>query len=161
LGANIGVLIGIALILAELNQGRRLAVAQFNLDVDQIYRVGEMAMMESNLSDAWATSIENPDALSVSDIRSLDAFYATIINRWRNTFDLERQGLAAEGATARQMDAAPFFFGNSFAVSWWSYDRKNWGPDFAELVDLAIAEVNPSANKDWIRVLQTDLGRPQ
>lgn len=161
LGANVGVLIGIVLILAELNQSRQLAQAQFELDVDQAYRAAEIAMMESALSDAWARSIENPSELTVSEIRSLDGFYATIVNRWRNTFVLEQRGLADEGATLVQLEAAPFFFGNPFAIRWWSYDRENWQPEFAEVVDRAIAEVESSSNEVWIQELQSDLEQLQ
>jgi hypothetical protein len=154
--ANLGVLIGIALILIELNQSRQLAEAQFRLDVDQTYRAAEVAMMESGLSDAWATSISRPESLTVAEIRSLDSFYATIINRWANTFRLEQEGLANDGATLGQMDAAPFFFGNPFAVRWWSYDRENWPADFAATVDRVIAEVDAQANERWILDLQSD-----
>jgi hypothetical protein len=157
LTANTGVLIGVALILVELNQNRQLAEAQFSLTIDEKYWAAEIAMMESDLSETWATSLSDPKSLTGAEIRSLDAFYATVINRWGNTYDLEQRGLVDDGQTARQMESAPFFFGNAFALSWWEHNREYWGAEFAELIDVSIASMDARANENWIRDMQSAL----
>ena len=116
--ANVGVLAGLLLLVYELNQTRELSQAQFEIDRDTGFQTSEIPMLGSNLSVAWEKSIFDPDSLSVSEIRSLDSFYAIQISRLNNTWDLEQRGILPSGRTAYQMDLnVPFYFGNAFSQS--------------------------------------------
>jgi len=114
-------------------------------------------MLGANLPDAWQKSISDPRSPSIAEIRSLDSWYAIQIIRLNSVWDLEQSGLAEQGSTRAEMGYnIPFYFGNPFALRWWSYERENWPHDFAELVDDAIENTDQSRNMDWIRRLQND-----
>ena len=156
--ANLGVLLGILLLVYELTQTRELARAQFNIDRDTAFQTSEIGMLGDDLASAWAKALLDPESLSVAEIRALDSYYAIQISRLSNTWDLERDGILPSGSARREMElSVPFYFGNSFAHLWWSYDRVNWNSDLVALMDEVLADVDDSANRVWIEGLQNDL----
>jgi hypothetical protein len=155
--ANLSVLVGLLLVVYQLNQNRQLAQAQFASDRDIAFQTTEAAMLGANLPDAWQKSISDPKSLSIAEIRSLDSWYAMQIIRLNNMWQLEQSGLAEHGATREAIKYnIPFYFGNPFAFRWWSYERENWPSEFAELVDDALEKTDQSRNMNWIRSLRND-----
>ena len=49
------------------------------------------------------------------------------------------------------------YFGNQFAHLWWRHDREHWDSEFAALMDAALADVDQSANSEWMENLQREL----
>lgn len=158
--ANVGVLLGILLLVYGLSLTRDLAKAQFEIDRDEAFQASELAIIGGNLVEAWEKSLFDPASLSVTQIRSLDAFYAIQINRWENTWDREEQGIAAAGKTREHIESdVYFYFGNRFAHLWWGYDRENWDPEFALLVDEILDGVDATANRAWMDDIRADLAK--
>jgi len=156
--ANVGVLLGILLLVYELSLTRDLAKAQFEIDKDGAFQASELAIIGGDLAGAWEKSLFDPASLSVPEIRTLDAFYAIQINRWENTWDREQQGIEAAGRTREHiLSDVQFYFGNRFAHLWWSYDRENWDPEFAVQVDGFLDDLDPAANRIWMDSIRADL----
>jgi hypothetical protein len=152
--ANIGVVAGILLLAYELNQNRELAVAQFNLEQDSLRFSAELPMLSDDLAAIWERSIYDSASLSAAELKELDSYYAMQVGRWEIIWGLEQQGLNEAGSTRTSLEyAAKFYFGNSLAHTWWSFDRVNWPEDFAELVDEALANLDQTENREWIDAL--------
>jgi hypothetical protein len=149
--ANIGVLLGILLLVYELSQTRELAQAQFNFDRDTAFQSSEIAMLGADLSTAWEQSIFEPASLSPAQIRVLDSFYAIQVSRMENAWDLEQAGMLPRGSTRAEIEYnVPFYFGNEFSHLWWSYQRDYWAADFVALMDEVLASIDQRENQEWI-----------
>ena len=73
IGANFGVLIGIILLIIELDQNSDLARLQLEDNRRTTFQQGEFAIYGERPADVWAKSVMDPASLSVSEIRILDA----------------------------------------------------------------------------------------
>ena len=74
IAGNAGLLIGLALVIFQINQNSELVREQLDQSrwTDDLNL--HLAMMGENPAQAMATAIENPSALSVEDTRVLDAY---------------------------------------------------------------------------------------
>ena len=74
LAGNAGLLIGLALVIFQINQNSELVREQLDQSRWTDNMNLHLAMMGENPAKAMATAIENPSALSVEDTRVLDAY---------------------------------------------------------------------------------------
>lgn len=160
LGANVGVLIGLILLIIELNQNTLLARLQLEDSRRSAFLQGEFAIYGDRVSHVWAKSILNPADLSASDIRVLDAYLVNTINRSASVYDLEAAGLLESGSTMDHLRSnLAFDFGNHYAQRWWKYERELWTGEFGKMVDAVIGKLDPTSNKERIQNLQADAAR--
>ena len=119
LGANLGVLVGLLLLITELKQNAEFAQFQFASNSNALSEEIQLAMLGSEPAIAWSKSVLDPASLSEPEIKVLDVYHSLILNRWLRTRNMVRQGYLEEGTTARWIRSqATFFFGNDFAKLW-------------------------------------------
>jgi len=161
LGANVGVMIGLVLLVIELDQNSSIARLQLELGRNEIYQQGEFALFGDRGADVWAKSVMEPSSLSNGEIRIMDGYLTNALNRPQKVYDLEMAGLREKGAALQYMkDNFRFDFGSQFAQTWWKYEKDLWGNgEFAKMLDTVIAEVDPNYNKNRIVSIQRDLSR--
>jgi len=158
-GANLGVLGGIILLIVELDQNSDLARLQLEDNRRSIFQQGEFAIYGDSGAEVWAKSVMDPASLSVSEIRILDAYLASNLNRSQAVHDLENAGLRESGAALQYMKSnLPYDFGNYYAQVWWKYEKQYWQRSgFAEKVDSVMAEISPTLNRTRILELQKEI----
>jgi hypothetical protein len=150
LGANLGVLVGIIILAVEIRQNSDLARLQFSDDRRATWQQGEMVLFGDSIAEVWEKSVLNPESLSLSETRILDAYLAFQLTNSSRVFDLEKAGLLEDGATQQWMQGnLPFFFDTEFAKTWWEIEGRTWGDEFVLLADPIILETtkNQSVNK--------------
>ena len=158
LGASLGVVVGLILLVVELEQNRQFARTQFLMDGDASFQDIETAMLGETPSEVWAKSILEPESLSPAELKVLDSWLIHRLSRWARTWELETQGFLSEGETERMVRrSAPFIFGNRSAKVWWSREMNTWDAEFTELIDSIIKEIDDSRNQEWIESFQRDL----
>lgn len=74
LGANVGVLIGLAILIIELRQSSSIAAAQFYLDQVKLNETAEISMLGEDPAAVWERSVFEPASLSPADVRVMDAY---------------------------------------------------------------------------------------
>jgi len=156
--ANLGVLAGLILLIVELNQNRELAQAEFLVSRDMSFQSFSEAMIGANPADVWAKSVLSPESLTPGEIKVLDNFMIHRLNRWYRTWDLENRGILDHGETQQAVElAAPFLFGNKFALVWLSHEQETWPPEFTAIVNSVTSDVDPTKNLEWIESIQRQL----
>lgn len=157
-GANLGVLGGIILLIVELDQNSDLARLQLEDNRRSIFQQGEFAIYGDSGAEVWAKSVMDPASLSVSEIRILDAYLVSNLNRSQAVHGLENAGLRKSGAALQYMKSnLPYDFGNHYAQLWWKYEKQYWPSGFVEKVDSVMAEISPTLNRTRILGLQRDI----
>ena len=157
-GANFGVLIGIILLIVELDQNSDLARLQLEDNRRTTFQQGEFAIYGERAAEVWAKSIMDPASLSVSEIRIMDAYLSSNLNRSNAVHDLEIAGLRESGAALQYLkENLPFDFGNHYAQAWWKHEKQYWDSGFVEKVDSLIADISPTLNRTRILSLQSDI----
>lgn len=157
--ANFGVIVGILLLVYELNQAREFARIEFLANNNTVFQQTEREMMNPEIAAIWAKAAVDPVSLTTAEIRAMDAFLIGLYNFWRQKWELEQEGFLPPGQSEIDLSVdIPFYFGSTFAQVWWE-DLKSIhvGPDVLEfdaLIDKVLADTDPYANRDYLERLQ-------
>jgi hypothetical protein len=157
--ANFGVIIGILLLVFELNQARQFARVEFVQSNLSTFQEIERQMMNPAVAEVWAKAAVDPSSMTFGDIRVMDAYLANHLNFWRQNWTLEQEKFVDSGTTILMLETnVPFYFGNTFALGWWE-DVKSSHADpedqaFDELVDNVLTHADFSANRKFLENMQ-------
>jgi hypothetical protein len=87
----------------------------------------------------------------------MDAYLALRLYVWNDMLALELRGFFDPGATAANIDnSGEFYFGDTFAQNWWSYERDtgDWGNRLTAMIEVAIQRTDPSTTRTRILKVQ-------
>ena len=127
LGANIGVLLGLIILIVEVRQNAALSRAAMELQKNNVLAEIEFNIARPEISEVWIKSIRHPEDLTDSEIRTMDGILAALMLQWEHRFQMETAGLARrEDARQHVVNAAPYYFGSRFAKHWWSFQASGW-----------------------------------
>lgn len=136
LAANLGVLVGILLLIAELSQNLTAVRAQTRHDlssdvVELFTQVAGNAQLASLRRRADAG-----EPLTADETYQYELITRAFFRYWEDVHYQFRQGLYDEIEFARQRDAWKAYAGESEAlVTWWCGNRSQFSPEFAEDFD--------------------------
>ena len=157
--ANFGVIVGLLLLVYELNQAREFAKIEFLSSNRLAFQEIERDMMNPDIAAVWVKAAVDPDSMSNSEVRVMDAFLINIYNHWQQQWVLEQGGFLKSGESqAVLMTDVPFYLGSTFAQVWWedlksTHDRPGT-LEFDALIDKALANTDPSANRRYVERIQ-------
>ena len=158
LGANVGVIAGLILLAAEINQNTKVSEMQFYIERRAIVNELSQAMLDTESSEARTKSIVNPQSLSLSDIDKLGSILSLRLNIWRLSFVLEERGFREKGSALNYLEQTiEDLFGNPAAQTWWKHHRDRYPPDFAATIDHALVDVDDGANYRTLSAIQNEL----
>ena len=162
LGANIGVLIGLALVAFEIRQNSDLMRLQFINDDLLLTAESEVPMLGDDPATIMMKSFETPEDMTYADFRVMDAYLTTKMERLVRRYQLGREGIIDEDSWKTVGFAYEWFFGNKFGRLWWEYEGRQAYSDLPELVehvDKTVSELSDNdATASW-RKIQTELVR--
>ena len=158
LGANVGVIAGLILLAAEINQNTEVSEIQFYIERRAIVNELSLAMLDTETSEARTKSIVDPQSLSVSDLDKLGSILSLRLAIWRLSFVLEERGFREKGSALNYLELTiEDDFGNPAAQIWWKHHRDSYPPDFAAAIDHAIVDVDTDANYRKFLAIQDEL----
>jgi hypothetical protein len=139
LAANLGVLVGIILLVFELNQNRTMIRAQTRSE------------LSTGIVDLFTAVAENPELASLrrradagEELGPDELYRYEIITRaffryWENVHYQYRQGLYDDSEFSRQKDAWRDYVRSSPALAgWWCAHRTEFSPEFASEFDVLL-----------------------
>ena len=146
LGASIGVLIGLVLVILQLQQGTKITTAQLGSEsFESTIRANDLIVGES-LAMAWGKAMANAGDLTDTELGIIDAF---LRREWLNntrTLRNTKLGFADEDwDDSISVQKWVFgYLGNETAIRWWrreqSIGSRRMSADFATEVDALLQE---------------------
>ena len=144
LGASIGVLIGLALVILQLQQGTKITTAQLGSEsFESTIRANDLIVGEG-LAVAWGKAMTNADDLTDTELSIVDAF---LRREWLNntrTLRNSKLGFADESWDA-SISARKWVFGylgNETTIRWWRHEQSvgeaRMSADFASEVEALL-----------------------
>lgn len=136
LGASVGVLIGIVLLVLELNQGRDMMRAQTRNELAQ----GVNEFLSLTISDAGLSDIviraNRGEALMPTEAYRLNSRSELAFRYWENVHYQYRQGLYDETEFSRHRDTMVAVLArNPSLIGYWCRDRLLFSVPFMEFID--------------------------
>jgi hypothetical protein len=141
LGANIGILIGLVLVIVQIRQSTQFARSTYRSQGNDVANQVYANLMGEHGGDVIEKSVECPEELTYRDFMALDAFLFTGINMLWRDYQLAQEGLYSEADWKQTVDLyAHWFLGNPFGRAWWDEEGKTFFPEeFAAYLSKQLA----------------------
>ena len=156
--ANIGIVLGLVLVGVQLKQNSDLARIQLLYDESRRVVEFELEMVGERAAEVWAKSIEDPENLTLEEVRIMEALYYSFIENLRGTYRLAQLGLLEDSDWRSRVESeVNFYISDPYALSWWSVFGGNPNESIPEelraAINAAIADDEVSVT-DYILALQ-------
>ena len=145
LGANVGVLVGIILLIVELDQNREAVQAQTRSNLSQSI-VDYMSLIASNSQLAsLRRRIDGGEEATVDEQYQYESITRALVRYWENVHYQYRQGLYDDEEFAAHREAIRDHLASSKAlVEFWCGNRHAMSQEFAEEIDGLLTTYNCS-----------------
>ncbi len=118
--ANFGILIGLILVLMQMRQNEELQRIQIMNQYHDSYSAYETAFAGENLPDIWEKSWLEPENLTLSEMRAMEAITFVPLNRWINLYRQSEAGiLDQEDWKYEVLNDVSYYFDTPYARAWW------------------------------------------
>ncbi|MEO1135095.1 MAG: hypothetical protein AAFW68_00615 [Pseudomonadota bacterium] len=140
LGANIGVLLGLIILIIEVRQNAALTRTSMEGQLSAWQSDFEFRVTTSDIAAIQLKSIYTPEQLTLEEIRRLDSLFVNVQLQIDYLTDLEDAGLASrERVETHILNNARFYFGSPYAKAWWKANAVGWeGTRLYEVADPII-----------------------
>lgn len=120
--ADLGILVGIVLVLVQMNQNEDLMRSQIMNQYYDSYSSYEASFAGENLPAIWEKSVLDPENLTLAEMRALEAVTFAPLFRWINLYRQSEAGVLGnmDWKEEVEMDAA-WIFKSPYARAWWKY----------------------------------------
>ncbi len=149
--ANIGVLIGLIVLIVELNQN----TDHLRLQVMEQIRAREfthnMIFLAENPAPVIEKSLTEPENITYTEFRVLDAYLINALSLWEAQFFLYQAGLvdSIDWKTKVEQDAS-WYFGNKIAKKWWENAGKYlFEKEFSDHVDQVLRNTSDDESYEF------------
>ncbi len=165
LGANIGVVLGLIVLIVEVRQNAALTLTSMEGQLSTWQSDSEFRMATSEMAPIHLKSIFNPEDLTLEEIRRLEAMFIGIQTQMDYLLNLEDAGLVSRKRVEIHVDNnARFYFGNPYAKAWWNANAIGWeGTRLYEVAGPIVEATDPAFLETYYRdlsVLAKRLGEP-
>jgi hypothetical protein len=155
LGANVGILIGLVLVIVQIRQSTQLARSTYRSQGNDVANQVYGNLLGEHGGDVIEKSVECPQELTYSDFMALDAFLFTGINMLLRDYQLAQEGLYSEADWKQSVDLyVHWYLGNSFGRAWWDEEAKIFFPEeFGAYVSKQLNETSGSdSHAHWLAI---------
>ncbi len=155
LTTNVAVVIGLLLLIYELNQSRDLTRVQV---VDAAYNAAvsrNLAVLGESPEKAIAKSVFSPNEITQSEAVVLSQFYTALLVSWLRNKD--ERGLGYFERSFEEVIVSEVYFLNTVpGRKWWASIRGFTDPEIVAAVDKALEPITPEGQRHMIELLVGD-----
>ncbi len=150
--ANIGILLGLALVFLQIRQNTDILKTQMLFEESHRTVEAEYVMIGENGAEAWAKAITAPNELTPTEQRIIEGYLWGAVEQWRYIYTLSQMGLLEEEWKNRVYYEVPYFLGNSYGRAWWKV-LSDPGSQFADelraFINKRLAETEPNRTLEY------------
>ncbi len=153
-GANIGVLIGLIVLIVELNQNTDHLRLQVMDQINARQVTHNAIFLAENPAPVIEKSLIDPENITYTEFLLLDAYLMNVLSIWEDRFFLYQAGLVDSTHWKTKVEEdANWYFGNKFAKGWWETSGKGvLEKEFADHVDQVLKNIgNDESYEFWLK----------
>jgi hypothetical protein len=147
LGANIGVLIGLVLLIVEIQQNTEMMRAQINQSRTEAAQSEQQATYNSDYMPAILTKVDKGEELTEEEMRRFQPYIRSFNRNMDNQLWQYKRGLLGENIPRSIRGAVRGVLGrNELTISVW--DTQKWGytDEYVAFVEDAISDLRSDEN---------------
>jgi hypothetical protein len=127
LGANLGVVLGLIILIVEVRQNAALTRAQMETGKNDLLVQIELSLASPEMSAAWVKSIRQPERLTDVELRMVESHLVAVMLQWSHMFHMQESGLiSADQARQHIQNVARYYFGSRHGKNWWRWQEEGW-----------------------------------
>lgn len=153
LAGNLGIVLGLLLVVVQLKQTADLTKTQLLYDESQRQIELETKVVGEEGARVWAKSLTEPAQLTLEEQRIIEALLWSFVEQLRAAYMLGELGLLDDGEwKTRVRGETGFFLANPYARAWWSnFSESNeiLPPELIAAVDERLAELQDNYTLDY------------
>ncbi|MBV1908465.1 MAG: hypothetical protein KUG78_04035 [Kangiellaceae bacterium] len=128
--ANIGIAIGLFLVILQMNQNEKLVQIQIKNQYAESYIAAETTFAGENMPLVWQKSAEEPQSLTLAEMRIMESQTFAILLRWINLYNLAESGILSDDEWRKEVSLdVGFYFNTPYGRAWWEYHSRDGGLD--------------------------------
>lgn len=155
--ANMGVLLGLGVVVYELNHSRHLLRAELGADTAVISRDLHLAAAtDDSLSLALSKAITAPETLTEHDIVILDAYLKASIRYLTREHYLIRVGVFQDDPGPLIKEWVDEYMTSNFALAWWAENR-GYYQSVAPMIDEEVIQISPDGESNYVEKISSRL----
>lgn len=160
LAANLGVVLGLIILIVEVRQNAALTRAQMEVGTNDLLAQIELSLAEPEIAAAWVKSIQSPEAMTPVEVRMVESHLVSVMLQLDHMFNMEDSGLVSrEDVRRHARNVVPYYFGSRHAKNWWRWQESGWsGTPMMEVVGPIVDDVDEDFMLRYLE--ETTLGRP-
>ncbi|QKK03045.1 MAG: nuclear transport factor 2 family protein [Pseudomonadota bacterium] len=160
LGANVGVIVGLLILIVEVRQNADLTRAQMESGRNDLLAQIELSLATPDIGAAWVKSIRAPESLTDVEVRTVESHLVAVMLQLDHMFNMEKIGLVSrEEARRHVQNVVPYYFGSRHGKNWWRWQEGGW--DGTPMMEVAGPIVDAVDENFMLRYLDgSRLGRP-
>ena len=150
LGANLGVVLGLVILIIEVRQNAELTRAAMETQKNTALAQIELSIASPEMSTVWMKSVRTPETLTDPELRMLESHLVAVLLQWEHMFQMERAGLVSREDSRQHVEnSARFFFGSRFGKQWWTMQEVGWiGTPLMEVAGPILNDVDETFLQD-------------
>ena len=159
LAANLGVIVGLLILIVEVRQNANLTRAQMESGRNDLLAQIELSLASPEISAAWVKSIRSPETLTDVEVRMVESHLVAVMLQLDHMFNMEKIGLVSrEEARRHVQNVVPYYFGSRHGKNWWHWQEGGW--DGTPMMEVAGPIVDQVDENFMLRYLDgSGLGR--
>lgn len=158
LGANIGVVLGLIILIVEIRQNEALTRVATEGAMNELMAETEFHLAQPEQSAAWVKSYMTPETMTDVDIKMNEAVLVSLLMQWDYAFQMQRAGLRTRAEVERLIrNTAPFYFGTRFGKKWFEAQAPGWqGTDMMDVAGPIVAGLDENFMRDYFTALRPE-----
>jgi hypothetical protein len=147
LGANIGVIIGLILLIVEIRQNTEMMRAQINQSRTEAAQSEQQATYNSDYMPAILTKVDNGQELTDEELRRFRPYIRSFNRNMDNQLWQYNQGLLDDNIPRSIRGAVRAVVGkNELTISVWDSQKFGFTDEYVEFVEDAISDLRSTPN---------------
>ena len=157
------VIITLIYLARQIKQNSELSrLALYSNDIDS-YIQRDHLTTDEHLAAAWSKAIENPKAMTASEMIRVDSLLLSVLTQLARRHYLYDQGFYKVSAQSMASQELALYFGNEYSQAWWTVNKENAhvglpSPNresFFEEIDPIISQLDTSRQHKSLSKIQS------
>lgn len=156
LAANVGVLLGLFVLILEVRQNAALTRAAMEQDKNNLLAEIELSLAKPEMAEVWMKSVAAPETLTDPEIRMVEGHLVAMMLQSDQRLQIMRSGLISRDEARQHLsNMIPFYFGSRFGKNFWRLQAMGWqGTAMMEMGDPINAQTDETFMRDYYAQLR-------
>jgi len=141
--ANIGIVLGLVLVGLQIKQSSDLAKIELLYEESRRFVEFETMVVGENAAEVWAKSLEEPENLTLAEVRIMESLLWSFVEQLRGTYRLAQLGLIDEEDWRNRVEnEVTFYLSDPYSRAWWKNyagpGKKNTPPELLAVIQATV-----------------------